>query len=80
MAIGSVLAISAPASAAPIAQIEVAHASDVVQVRDDRRWRDRHHNRRDWHRDRRWHHGRDDWRRDRYRHERHNRHGVVIRF
>lgn len=88
MAIGSVLGISAPASAAPIAQIEVVNASDVVQVRDERDWRHRRHDRRDWNRDRRdrrdWHHGRGDWRRDRWRHERdwrphHRRHGVVIR-
>jgi hypothetical protein len=86
MAIGSVVIISAPASAAPIAQIAVVNASDVVQVRDERYWRHHRDGRRDWRGDRRdWHHGRGDWRRDRWRHDRdwdrhHRRHGVVIRF
>jgi hypothetical protein len=86
MAIGSVLTVSAPASAAPIAQIAVVHASDVVQVRDERYWRHHRDDRRNWHGDRRdWHRGRGDWRRDRWRHDRnwdrhHRRHGVVIRF
>lgn len=85
IAIGSVFSISAPASAAPIAQVEVVNSSDVVQIRDEREWRHHRHDRRDWNRDRRWHEGRGDWRRDRWRHDRdwnrhHRRHGVVIRF
>lgn len=86
MAFGSLFAVSAPASAAPLAPVQVSQSTDVVQVRDERRWRHDRYERRNWRHDRReFRHGRGDWRRDRGYHQRrdwgrhHRRNGVIIR-
>ncbi len=84
MAIGSLFAVAAPASATPIAPAAVTQSSDVVQVRDER-WRHHRNERRSWRHDRReFRHGRGDWRRDRWHnrrdwHRQHRRNGVIIR-
>lgn len=91
MATGSLVAVSTSAEAAPIANVEIAHSTDIVTIRDERDWRHHRYERGDR---RNWHRGRDDWRRDRWRHDRywgrdrdwrhdryrHHRSGVVIRF